>query len=71
MPKIPFIAGEVLYRNTWKNQHGHIRVGLYLSKERAESAARTNATHSHHLYQEIGTPVEARQCLINPGIYNG
>lgn len=60
--KLKFDLGQPYYRNTWKNVNGHIRVQLYPTLERARQASIT----SRGLFQEIGTPVHASQCLLNP-----
>ena len=59
---ITFQAGNVVYRNTWKNSSGNIRTNLYFSRERAEQSARNNWSAR---YQEIATPVTQEDCLMN------
>ncbi len=62
--KLQFYEFEVVFRNTWKNQHGHIRVNLYCTRERAEMAAKNARTH---MFQEIAFPVFPAHCLISGG----
>lgn len=60
--KIPFIEGELVFRNTWKSPGGNIRVNIYSTWDRASASARNN---KGALYQEVATPVRAEQCLQN------
>lgn len=69
----PFVAGQIAYRNTWKNQYGNMRSAIYPTEEVARlSAMNTNKSAKavyrgdRVLYQEIATPVEASACLIEP-----
>lgn len=55
---------SVVYRNTWKNQNGHIRTQVYPTDERAIASVKCNP---NHLYQEIATPVFTSLCLIPGG----
>ena len=63
--RIKFIPGNVVFRNTWMNTQGHIRTNLYDTRDKAIQSAKT----STHRFQEIATPVQAEQCLINPEYY--
>jgi hypothetical protein len=67
---VDFIPGSLVYRNTWKNQHGHIRTSVYSTEEIARAGAYSQRTQGH-LFQEIATPVQASACLISPEYWNG
>lgn len=62
--KLQFDEFVVVYRNTWKNNHGNIRVQLYPTRIRAEDSAKNAKSH---LFQEIATPIYTSKCLIPGG----
>lgn len=69
--RIKFQPDVPVFRNTWRNGNGHIRVEFYESREKAEYSALSCNKGDGALFQEIGTTVWPHQCEINPEEFYG